>query len=332
MRAVLVATMIGWRYGVAIALLTACVGDDPADLALRYETAKYCPRERVHVGPVPELGLELVHAIGRAGELWHEPDLPADVRTDPARLAVWQAQRDAAFHAWQVRQRAADPVTGLAAESERHVPIYAATGCGGTELFQCRAYRHSFGCTPVTALGPIDRLVCRDGRSPHAIGDAVGCVAGPAIADPYECAKTCATDESCNLACSDDRCRLTCAVAATSCRSECFETARTSCVAAGLDRFELCESVASQARQFDDARKSITATAANVQAQFDARDALTAAIAAGERCEHTCTRTDVGCYAKCATTTREQCERDIRIANWCDGLRAKERGLLESLR
>ena len=320
------------RAAIAIALMTACVAQDPEDLALRYETARYCPRERVHVGPVPELGLALVHAIGRAGEPWREPDLPADVGADPARRAVWQAQRDGAFHAWQARQRADDPVNGLAAESERHVPIYAATGCGGTELFQCRTYRHSVGCNPVAdVLGPIDRLVCRDGRSPHAIGDAIGCVAGPALADPYECSKACPTDESCKLACSDDRCRLTCAVAAARCGFDCFETARASCVAAGLDRFGLCESVASQARQLDDAHKSLAATDANVQAQFDARDALTAAIAAGERCEYACTRTDIRCYAKCATTTREQCERDIRIANWCDGLRAKERGFLEAL-
>jgi hypothetical protein len=174
-------------------------------------------------------------------------------------------------------------------------------------------------------------LICRDGRAVRAIGDAIGCGDGPAIADPYVCSSACPSADRCTLACTDDRCRLACSAASMSCSATCFDTARDSCRAAGLDRFGLCESVAIAARQLDDAQQSLATTAAAVRAQFDARDALAAAIAAGESCEHACAAGDTRCYASCATTARERCERDITIAHWCDGLRAQETALRGAL-
>ncbi|HEX4449909.1 MAG TPA: hypothetical protein VH143_03510 [Kofleriaceae bacterium] len=257
---------------IAIAVaLTACMSPDPQQLAQRYESAKFCPRDRVRVGLVPELGLELVHATSVPSEPWREPDLAADVAADPARLGVWRAARDAAFRAWQARQRERDPATSRAGERERQVPIYAATGCGGTELFACRSYRHNVYCDPIAGVVlPAERLICRDGRAVHAIGDAIGCGDGSAIADPYACSSACSAAKSCELACSEDRCRLACTEAEVTCAADCFDAARAGCQAAGLDRFGMCETVAAQARELDDTRQSVAKTSAAVRARLDA--------------------------------------------------------------
>jgi hypothetical protein len=240
---------------------------DPQQLARRYEAAKYCPRDRVHVAAMPELGLEPLHPLAVPREPWHEPNLPADVAADPARHRVWQAERDAAVRAWQARQH----VTDRADDRERAIPIYAATGCGGTELYACRSYRHGFGCNPIDAAWlPTERLICRDGRAVHAIGDAIGCVDGALVVDPFACAATCDTADSCARACTDDRCRLACSESAVACGTECFDAARDGCVAAGLDRFGLCAGITTQAAQLDATRLSIAKTVATARAQLDA--------------------------------------------------------------
>jgi hypothetical protein len=253
------------KLAIAVAL-AACVPTDPDQLAQRYERAKYCPSERVHVGLVPELGLAHMHVAAAPIDPWHEPELPAEVAADPARRGLWQAQRDGAWHAWQARQRANDRVD----QAEWHTPIYAATGCGGTELFVCRSYRHSIGCTQITDALAAERLVCRDGRAVHAIGDAIGCVDGPPLGDPSTCAVACVPADACARTCTDVRCRLACAEAEIGCRFACVDATRVGCIAAGLDRFGLCEGITSQARALDDAQRSIATTAASVKARLDA--------------------------------------------------------------
>ncbi len=253
------------KLAIAIAL-TACVSSDPQQLAQRYEAAKYCPRDRVHVGPVPELGLARVHPAWAQIEPWREPDLAADVAADPARRALWQAQRDGALHGWQARQLAA----GQNADAESHTPIYAATGCGGTALFVCRSYRHSIGCDQIADAFATQRLVCRDGRAIHAIGDTIGCGDGPAIADPRACSSACVPADACQRACTDERCRLACAETVVACNADCFDVARDGCRAAGLDRFGLCAGITEEARQLDDTRQSVAKTIAAVRARLDA--------------------------------------------------------------
>jgi hypothetical protein len=252
---------------IAVAM-TACTSPYSDELAQRYESAKFCPSDRVHVGLAPELGLELVRMTAAPSDPWREPALPDDVAADPARLALWRTQRDAAFHAWQAQQRANDPVTGRVAENERRIPIYAATGCHGTALYACHAYRHSVGCDQITDAFAHERLVCRDGRTVRAIGDTIGCVDGPPVRDPYTCTAACTTADVCERACRDVNCRLACATAEVGCRFDCVETARAGCVAAGLDRFGLCASIATQATMLGDAQRSIATTAAAVRARL----------------------------------------------------------------
>lgn len=249
------------KLAIAVAL-TACISTDPAQLAQRYERAKFCPVDRVHVGPVPELALA-AHPPAPIAP-WHEPELPADVAADPERRALWQAQRDGALHAWQAQQRANDQASTVS-----RTPIYAATGCGGTELFVCHSYRHSVGCDPLADAFSAERLVCRDGRALHAVGDAVGCVDAPPIADPNTCSAACMPASACEHTCIGVACRVTCAEAEVACHADCFDVARDGCRGAGLERFGLCAGVTEQARQLDDARRAIAKTVADVRARLE---------------------------------------------------------------
>jgi hypothetical protein len=178
---------------VAVAVVAAACTSDTRRVATSYAHAAYCPDVRIHATAFADLVVWDVPAVSPAR--WPEPALPADVARDPARLAVWQADRDAAYRRWQ---RAQPPPPRAEA-----YPVFAVGGCGAPALYTCRdRRRYGRQCEPLDAVlrsGMV--LACADATAVRFEGGGYACGGGPAL-DVDTCDGACAAaDARCVTAC-----------------------------------------------------------------------------------------------------------------------------------
>jgi hypothetical protein len=196
----------------ALAVLAACSptwGEQMKIAAANEARTTYCPAERVHVR---ELAVRLL--VGEVMPPWTEPVPPPAVASDPARMTLWQRDRDQRYAEWQA-SRGAPPV--LPADAD---PIYELVGCDRPELWRCGGRR---GCRPLReAFDRTVTLACPDGRAAERTGDAFACAARPAVSIA-SCVSRCPP--------GDD---------ARECEHACVDEADAECRRDGFDALGLC--------------------------------------------------------------------------------------------
>jgi hypothetical protein len=178
---------------VVLALTTGCGVAYQESVDRRVATTSlssevYCPVERVSADAHPEL--KLVPSERYMSDLrleedappWVEPALPPEIAADPARLKMWQVDRDAKYHDWQsldaARRMAKDPERNVLARSLGAADLVSVSGCGVTRIYACTWVKHRHGdtrtCSWVSEMdfnGP-PRVVCRDGAGTSCVHDA----------------------------------------------------------------------------------------------------------------------------------------------------------------
>jgi hypothetical protein len=311
---------------ISIAMcVTACMDGDN-HIASTFARDTFCPSDRVHVAVVPALAVEPFDAHPRPSEPWQEPELPLAVARAPARMRLWQAQRDAAYAEWQAGREQTQAQDSERITAARRAPVYEVTGCGGNRLYRCDSASWQ-GCSQVTeAISVSDRLTCTNGSTPRVVDGKIACVPGEAITNVYWCTNACGDGTACQHGCTDDSCRLSCATSTVHCIHDCAAKSHAQCEAAGLARLGLCESLAQLDRSTGESDEHTSRAAAEIHDQADDRAMFDTIEATSHACADPCRRaTDsralTTCMLRCATRAVEQCERDAKRPDvWCKGL------------